>query len=140
MWEGLGTLGSTHCILQKCLLGLLPIWCLEYAVIAPDARSIVFFNNEFSMQKKLKGQEIDRFCRTVSTRFQTAYNIPFSLRLLEFFFCKAYRELAKLLDKAGCMKKAVDMLGQERGGAGNQRFCDLLVPGKLLFMSTRLGL
>lgn len=140
MWEGFGTLGATHSILQKCLLGLLPLWCLEYAVIAPDARSIKFFNNEFPMQKKIKGQEIDRFCRTVSSRFQTKYNVPFSLRLLENFFCKAYREFTKLLDKSGCVKKAVDMIGQESGGVGNQRFCDLLVPGQLLFTSTRLGL
>lgn len=141
MWEGCGILAVTHSILQKCLLGLLPLWCLDLAVIGSENKSIKFFNEEFSSERKLKGAEVDRFVCTVSKRFEQKYRIPFSVRILENFFCKAFRELTRLLTVSGNMRQAVELIGQTNGRAEvHQKFCDLHVPGQLIFKSSRLGL
>ena len=139
MWEGFGALAVTHSILQKCMLGLLPLWCLDLAVIGSDTRAIRFFNEKFPIQRQIKGAETDRFVRTVSTRFELKYRTPFSFRLLEIFFCKAYRELTRLLEVSGNITRAVEMIGKSTTQT-NQRFCDLLVPSQIIFKSSGLGL
>ena len=98
------------------------------------------FQHGISHEKKIKGPEIERFVRTVSTRFESKYNTPFSVRLVENIFCKAYRELARLRTISGSIERAVDMIGNANNVDANQRFCDLLVPGQLVFRSTKLGL
>ena len=139
MWEGFGTLAVTHSILQKCLLGLLPCWCMELAIVNSESKAIRFFNHEFRMGRKIKGTETQRFVRTISTRFELKYHTPFPVRLLENFFCKAYRELARLLALTGSMTRAVEMIGHSDTEEKFQ-FCDLLMPGQLLFKTSRLGL
>ena len=58
---------------------------------------------------------------------------------MEIFFCKAYRELTRLLEVSGNITRAVEMIGKSTTQT-NQRFCDLLVPSQVIFKSSGLGL
>ena len=115
IWDGVGVLTASHSILQKSCLGLLPAWCRDYAIMEPENRAVLFFNERFRLHKKLNTAELDRFFKTLAQRFKVAFNKPFSRRLLENILCKAYRILNY-------------KVGQRR-----PKWCDILVPGQLLF-------
>lgn len=90
MWKGVGVLGISHSVHQKALLGLLPPWCRELAIVEPSSRVIKFFNTRYDLKRKLKGLELDRFFKTWSARFEHLFGYPFSKRYLENVLCKAY--------------------------------------------------
>lgn len=94
MWKGVGVLGISHSVHQKALLGLLPPWCRELAIVEPSSQVIKFVNTRYDLKRKLKGLELDRFFKTWSARFEHLFGYPFSKRYLENVLCKAYRVLA----------------------------------------------
>jgi hypothetical protein len=115
IWDGVGVLAASHSILQKSCLGLLPAWCRDFAIMDPENRVVLFFNERFRLHKKLNTAELDRFFKTLAQRFKVAFNKSFSKRVLENILCKAYRIL------------------NYKVGQRQPKWCDTLVPGQLLF-------
>ena len=96
--EGTGCLASNHATLIMGMLGLLPAWTIDFAVITAKAKPIEWINENFSMEKPLKGAELDRFVANLSRSLQAICpNLIFSLRTMENIICEAYRHFSSQL-------------------------------------------
>ena len=95
---GTGCLASNHATLIMGMLGILPSWTIDFAVITAKAKPIDWINKNISMEKPLKGAELDRFLASLARSLQAIFpNIKFSLRIMENLMCEAYRHFSAQL-------------------------------------------
>ena len=92
---GTGKLASNHITLVMSMLGIIPPWTADFAVITDKAKLIEWSNNQFAMKKQLKGVELDRMVSSLSGSLQQLFpTVKFTLHLMENVLCKAYREFS----------------------------------------------
>ena len=96
--DGTGCLAGNHATLVMGMLGLLPSWTIDFAVITAKAKPIDWINKNITLEKPLKGAELDWFVASLARSLQVIFpNIKFSLRIMENLMCEAYRHfLAQL--------------------------------------------
>ena len=95
---GTGCLASNHATLIMGMLGILPSWTIDFAVITAKAKPIDWINKNIAMEKPLKGAELDRFLASLARSLQAVFpNIKFSLRIMEILMCEAYRHFSAQL-------------------------------------------
>ena len=95
---GTGCLASNHATLIMGMLGLLPSWTIDFAVITAKAKPIDWINKNITMDKPLKGAELDWFLSSLARSLQAIFpDIKFSLRMMENLMCEAYRHFSAQL-------------------------------------------
>ena len=96
--DGTGCLASNHATLLMGMLGLLPSWTIDFAVITPKAKPIDWINKNIPMEKPLKGTELDRFVASLARSLQAICpKLKFSLRIMENVLCEVYRHFSAQL-------------------------------------------